>query len=81
MIERIGWLLAVAAPLLAMYGVLYLPYVGAFILAGVAFGALAGFLIYEHIAHRGEVSSSAVWEQALLALIMLVALSVVMHPA
>ncbi len=81
MIERFGWLLAVAAPILAMYGILYLPYVGAFILAGVAFGALAGFLIYEHVYDRGEVSSSVVWEQALLALIMLAALSVVVHPA
>ena len=75
MIKKLGWLLAVSAPLIAMWGVANLPYPGSLLLAGVAIGALVGYLLYEHISHRQEVPTSVIWEQALLGVIMLILLS------
>lgn len=77
MIKRIGWVAAVIAPAAAVFGILYLPYPGSILLAIVSLGGLVGYLLYEHALHREEVPNSVIWEQSLLAVIILIGLSTV----
>lgn len=76
MIKLIGWIAAVSAPVMAVLGVLYLPYPGSLLLASVSIGGLVGYLLYEHASRREEVPNSVIWEQYLLAMIILIGLSV-----
>lgn len=75
--NSVGWLMAVAVPLLLWLIWIYIPMPGALIAALAVCGGFAGYLLYEHSRVQRHVSSKTVVEQLLLALLLLAAFTLI----
>ncbi|MEX0668256.1 MAG: hypothetical protein WD061_00770 [Candidatus Saccharimonadales bacterium] len=71
----IGWALSIITPLLLFATWLYIPWPGTLIAATAAIGLFAGYMIYEYAKTKGEISYETVFEQIVLAVLILVLFS------